>query len=51
MADHSLRAACYALKAVKNTGKSIELERKWQNEQLPSEIKELIITARESRNG
>lgn len=46
MADHSLGAAIYALKAIKNAGKSIESERKWQNEQLPSEIKEIVLNAR-----
>jgi hypothetical protein len=45
MADHSLGAALYALKAVKNAGQSIDAERKWQNEQLSSEITELILTA------
>ncbi|MCJ7689051.1 MAG: hypothetical protein MUO60_07010 [Clostridiaceae bacterium] len=45
MADHSLLAALYALKAVKNSGKSIDVERKWQNKQLPLEIKELVLTA------
>ena len=49
MADHSLGAAWYALKAVKNAGKSIDAERKWQDEQLPSEIKELVLTARKNR--
>jgi len=49
MADHSLGAAWYALKTVKNAGKSIDAERKWQDEQLPSEIKELVLTARKSR--
>ena len=49
MADHSLGAAWYALKAVKNAGKSIEAERRWQDEQLPSEIKDHILTARKSR--
>jgi len=49
MADHSLGAAWYALKAVKNAGKSIDAERKWQDEQLPSEIKELVLTARKSK--
>jgi hypothetical protein len=49
MADHSLGAAWYALKAVKNAGKSIDEERKWQDEQLPSEIKDLVLTARKSR--
>jgi hypothetical protein len=47
MADHSLGAAWYALKAVKNAGKSLDEERKWQNEQLPSDIKDLVLTARE----
>ena len=46
MADHSLLAALYALKAAKNAGKSIDVERNWQNEQLPLEIMELVITAR-----
>lgn len=45
MADHSLGAALYALKAVKNAGKSVDAERKWQNKQLPSEIMELVLTA------
>jgi hypothetical protein len=46
MADHSLGAAWYALKAVKSAGKSIDAERQWQDEQLPLEIKELVLTAR-----
>ena len=46
MADHSLGAAWYALKAVKNAGKSIDAERRWQDEQLPLEIKEVVLTAR-----
>ena len=46
MADHSLGAALYALKALKNAGKSTASERKWQDEKLPSEIKELVLTAR-----
>ena len=49
MADHSLGAAWYALKAMKNTGKSIDAERLWQDEQLPLEIKELVLTARNNR--
>ena len=47
MADHSLGAALYALKAVKHAGKSIEAEREWQVEQLgqlPPEIVDLVIT-------
>ena len=48
MADHSLRAAEYALKAVKASGKPIDDERKWQDEQLPAEIRDLILSAREN---
>jgi hypothetical protein len=49
MADHSLGAALYALKAVKNAGRSTDAERKWQKEQLPSEIKELVLTSMSSK--
>jgi len=49
MADHSLGPAWYALKAVKNAVKSIDAERKWQDEQLPLEIKELVLTARKMK--
>jgi len=49
MADHSLGAALYALKATKNAGKSIDEERKWQDEQLPSDIKELVLTAKKGK--
>ena len=49
MADHSLGAAWYALKAVKNAERSIDDERKWQDEQLPLEIKELVLSARKRR--
>jgi hypothetical protein len=41
-----LGAAVYALKAVQKAGKSIEAERIWQNEQLPSEIREMVMTSR-----
>jgi hypothetical protein len=46
MADHSLGAALYALQAVENAGKPIHAERKWQNERLPPEIRELVLGAR-----
>jgi len=49
MADHSLRTALYALKAVKRAGKSVDAERKWQNGQLPLGIKELVLTARSEK--
>ncbi|HUS87449.1 MAG TPA: hypothetical protein VMW76_09425 [Bacteroidales bacterium] len=46
MADHSLGAALYALKAMKHAGKTLDKEREWQNkqlQQLPSEIVELVL--------
>ena len=49
MADHALGAAWYALKAVKNAGTSRDAERRWQDDQLPPEIKDLVLTARKSR--
>ncbi|MBN1859993.1 MAG: hypothetical protein JW840_00875 [Candidatus Thermoplasmatota archaeon] len=49
MADHSLGAAWYALKAVKSAGKTIDEEKKWQDEQLPSEIKQLVLSARSNK--
>ena len=49
MADHSSGAAWYALKAVKNAGKSTDAERRCQDEQLPPEIKDLILTARKAK--
>jgi hypothetical protein len=45
MADHAMGAPWYALKAVKAAGKSVDEERKWQNQQLPQEVKELVLSA------
>ena len=50
MADHSLGAAYYALKAIESAGGSVEEERKWQDKQLPSGIKSLVLSARQSRS-
>jgi hypothetical protein len=46
MADHSIRAAEYALSAIKFANKSVNTERKWQDKQLPEDILELVISAR-----
>lgn len=46
MADHSLGGAIYALVAVKLAGYSVHNERIWQNEQLPPEIKDIILEGR-----
>jgi hypothetical protein len=49
MADHALGAAWYALKAVNYAGKPVERERQWQDERLPLEITDLVLSARKSR--
>jgi hypothetical protein len=49
MADHSLGAAWYALKAVKSAGQAIEVERIWQDQHTPPEIAELVSSAREDK--
>jgi hypothetical protein len=51
MADHSLGAALYALKAVAASGGSMDAERKWQDEQLPADVKELVFSFRSTRAG
>ncbi len=45
MADHSLGADLYALKAVRAADQSVDAEKTWQNDQLPLEIKELVLSA------
>jgi hypothetical protein len=49
MADHALGAAWYALKAVNHAGTPADAERRWQDNQLPMEIKDLVLTARQNR--
>jgi hypothetical protein len=49
MADHALGPAWYALKAVEAAGQSIEAERTWQDAQIPAEIRELVLSARQSK--
>ena len=48
MADHALRAAQYALKAIKNHPTSVEDELEWQNNQLPEEIRDLVRNTRKN---
>jgi GrpB-like predicted nucleotidyltransferase (UPF0157 family) len=45
MADHSLGATIYALKAIEAKGASTDAERAWQIAQLPDEIRELVVSA------
>lgn len=47
MADHSLGAALYGAKAVQavNGEEAADLERLWQQQQIPLEIKELVLSA------
>jgi len=49
MADHSIIAAEYALKAIKLANKSVDAERNWQDKQLSSDISELVITTRNKK--
>jgi hypothetical protein len=49
MADHSLSAAEYALKAVKLADKSIDKERNWQNKNLSPDIVDLILSTRDKQ--
>jgi hypothetical protein len=50
MPDHAPAAAEYALKALACKGESIDGERKWQNEQLPPEIKKLVLSSRNKKS-
>jgi hypothetical protein len=50
MADHSTGAADYALKAISLSGKSVEDEQRWQDEHLPHDIRELVLSSREKRH-
>lgn len=43
MADHSMGAALYAIKAVNCAGKSMDDERDWQQAQLPLEVKDFVL--------
>ena len=49
MADHSVGAALYARKTLKYSGKSVDAERQWQIEQLPLEIKEIVLMVMEEK--
>lgn len=49
MADHSLGAALYALKAVKHAGKSVDTEKLWQKSRLPPEIADLVHDAMQEK--
>jgi hypothetical protein len=51
MADHSLGAAWYALKAVQRAGKPAAAERQWQHEQLPPALRAWIAEARRTKEG
>lgn len=49
MADHSLKAAEYALKAVKLANKSIDNERKWQDKNLSPDIVDLVLSTKDKQ--
>jgi hypothetical protein len=56
MADHELGAAAYAIKAVRlaspgpDAQKAGERECRWQREQLPDAVRELVLSGQERRN-
>lgn len=50
MADHSVGAALYALKAVRQAGKSIDDERAWQDEKAKKLPQKIINLIKEARN-
>jgi hypothetical protein len=47
MAEHSLGAALYALKALTAAGAETRPERAWQIRQLPGDVKDLVVSALE----
>ena len=49
MADHSLGAAWYALKAARTADGSPDEERKWQDQRLAPDVRDLVLTARKRR--
>jgi hypothetical protein len=56
MADHSLGAAHYAVRAVAlaaapDGAAAADRERTWQRERLPAEVRELVVSAQERRPG
>ena len=57
MADHSLGAAAYAVRAVRlaagpdGATDAVANETTWQHERLPEEIRELVMSAQERRPG
>ena len=50
MADHAPGAAEYALKALAMKDLPTEEEHRWQDSQLPKEIKELVMSSRKSKS-
>lgn len=48
-ADHSLGPVIYGLKAIEAAGGSTDAERTWQLEQLPDEVRELVVSALQRR--
>ena len=49
MADHSMGAAIYGIKAVEAAGKSGSVERRWQIARLPIHLRVLMVSALERR--
>jgi hypothetical protein len=48
-ADHSLGPVIYGLKAFAAAGRSVDSEEAWQIQQLPDEVRELVVSALQRR--
>ncbi len=44
MADHALGPALYGLRALKAAGRPVAPERQWQQDHLPPEVRDLVLT-------
>ena len=51
MADHCVWAAVYALKATQAAGGNPDSEREWQEERLPAEVRELVLSTQREPQG
>jgi hypothetical protein len=49
MADHCVGAALYGLKALHLSKASVDEERRWQNDQIPPELRDITLTLRNGK--
>lgn len=51
MAEHSLGVVIYGAKAMEAKGESVDVERRWQLNRLPTDMRKLVVSALERRLG